>query len=380
MDTFFHDVGQGDCTHIEAGEPSTDNWQIFLIDFGFKPGDYPGESPSQSTLIVLVDRITEISIERGKNKPYLDHLFITHSDGDHWNMLANLVTGTDENGDNLWEAKWPDDTTLEIGKITYGGEESEYRNKGYGWDTIKNACRTPVLPLGPAAHDEMLIDETVTPSWPYLNGELKIYLIGANIPTRASRDPNLKSVMLLIEFKGRKLILLGDGEAGKFYENYLEGWYPEDSNFLNCTAVKLGHHGSRSGTTDAWATATKPEAAFVSSGYGYSHPYCVAIRAIRSAGTIKNAFYHWLTCSDGLNHPYGQQNTQENIFSNLWYVVTDREVSAENNAGKIKKKSYGMFVGVTYLMQWFDDPNDDSFAFSPFDNVWPGQNKPITIL
>lgn len=103
-------------------------------------------------------------------------------------------------------------------------------------------------------------------------------------------DPNEESVVLGVEFGGHRLVFMGD--AGEPVEQRLRG------RIGDIDVLKVGHHGSRTATSDAWLAEVRPEMAVISVGRGnrYGHPapevlerlarYGAAIRRTDREGTI----------------------------------------------------------------------------------------------
>jgi len=85
-------------------------------------------------------------------------------------------------------------------------------------------------------------------------------------------DPNEESVVLLVEYGRVRLLLTGD--AGLPVEFRLAG------RVGDVDVLKVGHHGSRSATSEAWLDEAKPEIAVISVGahntYGHPAPEVVA--------------------------------------------------------------------------------------------------------
>jgi competence protein ComEC len=85
-------------------------------------------------------------------------------------------------------------------------------------------------------------------------------------------DPNEESVVLLVEYEHVRLLLTGD--AGLPVEVRLAG------RVGDVDVLKVGHHGSRSATSDAWLDEARPEIAVISVGarntYGHPAPEVVA--------------------------------------------------------------------------------------------------------
>ena len=79
-------------------------------------------------------------------------------------------------------------------------------------------------------------------------------------------DPNEESVVLLVEYGHVRLVFTGD--AGLPVESRLAG------RIGDVDVLKVGHHGSRSATSDAWLDEIRPEVAVLSVGARntYGHP------------------------------------------------------------------------------------------------------------
>lgn len=383
MYSYFLDVGQGDCTYLELWDESKGKYANVLVDFGYKERQFTGETPADSALIALVSLITKISKAQKSDVPLLDHLFVTHPDSDHWNMLSALVLGESPRLPNrkLWEEKgWPQGTKLTISQLTYGGDYSAYQDnwyKTYWWGNITKASED-ISDLADMAHDQMAIDGSIQPSWSFFSNTLNIYLLSSNVPKKKNGAPNPKSLVLMFQFSGQKLLLLGDAEPTAIYENYLKEWYEPDLTFLNCKAIKLAHHGSRNGTPDWWAEVVKPEVAFVSGDYYWSHPYYEAISNIQKANTIAPdvKLQHWMTSYSDFLKDYNPLNTTKGIFSSLWYVVTAAKAKALDANGTKHTYKKGWYFGASFLMQWYDDGTKPKYIYAP-ENIWPGPSATV---
>jgi competence protein ComEC len=378
MAMYFLDVGQGDCTYLEVGSGGTADQELYLIDFGYKQRQFNGDHPAYQTLAILVDRITKVSKARGLDEPYLDHLFITHPDSDHWDMIFALVSGTAADLSNLWEKQgWPKGTTLKVGTLTYGGAPKDYSGKSdrhlIWWSTITAAAATKTI-LGNKAHDDQ--DEAtgaVDPRWTGLGGKLSIYLINSNYPQKTGGTANPKSLCLIFEFDGFRLMLLGDAEPTTVGAQ-LKTWYPYDNYaFLQCDVLKLAHHGSRAGTPDWWPKLVKPKYAYVSGDYFWSHPYQEALANVFAAKTLNATFFnHWAASYDDTEKDYKPFQTEKAMFSSLWYVVTSATpVKARNEKGTELTYGKGQYIGIAWLLQKFEGEATPETTFSPED-VWPG--------
>lgn len=85
------------------------------------------------------------------------------------------------------------------------------------------------------------------------------------------QDPNNASVVLRVTCGDTVLLFMGDAEAEA--EEHLLA--VTDAALLNCDFLKVGHHGSDTGTTSAFLAAVTPGIAAISCGkdndYGFPH-------------------------------------------------------------------------------------------------------------
>jgi len=99
--------------------------------------------------------------------------------------------------------------------------------------------------------------------------------------TVSLHDPNEASVVTMAEYHGVRLLLTGDAERGE--EEMLVARY---GSALRADVLKVGHHGSRTSSTDALLAAVRPRLALISVGARntYGHPSPDVIHALTRAG------------------------------------------------------------------------------------------------
>ena len=99
-------------------------------------------------------------------------------------------------------------------------------------------------------------------------------------PPSEQVDQNNGSVGILLEYGEFRALLTGDSER---YE--LEYWLGHDS-IPQVQVLKVAHHGSWNGTTEAWATRTRPQVAVISVGANnqYGHPAAEVVALWTSLG------------------------------------------------------------------------------------------------
>jgi competence protein ComEC len=102
-------------------------------------------------------------------------------------------------------------------------------------------------------------------------------------------DLNEDSVVLLVRYRGFEALFAGD--AGLDAEQRLRG------RVGRVDILKVGHHGSRSATSDSWLAELAPKAAVISVGEGnrYGHPAPEALQRLAAHGVEI-----WRTDRDGM--------------------------------------------------------------------------------
>lgn len=99
--------------------------------------------------------------------------------------------------------------------------------------------------------------------------------------TVALDDPNAASTVVRARYGDVRLLLTGDAEAAE------EGWLLDaDREALRAEILKVGHHGSRTSSTEAFIDAVRPRVALVSVGAAntYGHPSPEVMRRLTAAG------------------------------------------------------------------------------------------------
>lgn len=89
-------------------------------------------------------------------------------------------------------------------------------------------------------------------------------------------DTNAASIVLRIRYGDRSILLSGD--LPKNIEEYEAAVHGEG---LSSDVLKLGHHGSRTSSSEAWLRVVRPEVAVISAGrenrYGHPHEEVLAL-------------------------------------------------------------------------------------------------------
>jgi len=107
----------------------------------------------------------------------------------------------------------------------------------------------------------------------------------------SDRGPNDNSFVLRVGYGGRSFLLVGDAEREE-ETALLAAARPH----LLADVLKVGHHGSRTSSSDEFLAAVAPREAIVSVGRRnrFGHPHPVALHALATAGARV-----WRTDRDG---------------------------------------------------------------------------------
>lgn len=229
------DVGQGDGIVVESPQGAR-----FLID---------GGSSNKSS----VGKYQLLPFLKSRGISRLDGILVSHTDEDH-------ISGVRE----LLEFAAKDLTTLEIGELIL--PEWETPPEAYG-ELCELAVRAGI-PVEKAAAGEQLSLGGMT------------FVVLSPEPGAAGADVNEEGMVLELRYGAFRGLFTGDiGEETE--ERLLREGLLSDVDFL-----KVGHHGSRYSTGEAFLETVCPELAVisVSSTNTYGHPHPDTIERLEEAG------------------------------------------------------------------------------------------------
>lgn len=212
----FLNVGQGDSIYIE-----TPSGKQFLID----GGENKTAQRKLSEILPFYDTT-------------LDGIFMTHTDKDHsgglFDILQNLQVKNVFNS-GLFNAE---EIRLGLQDLFSVSEEMSLREGD-------------VIDFGDGVFLEVL--------WP-----------PRVIADVSLKDSNDFSLVLRLVFGENSFIFMGD--APKQVENYIISKY---GTLLDIDVLKVGHHGSKTSTSEEFLSATTPELSIISAGKdnSYGHPH-----------------------------------------------------------------------------------------------------------
>jgi competence protein ComEC len=214
------DIGQGDAILVEAPSGAS-----ALVDGGPDP-----------------DRTLR---ELGQTLPFhrrrIDVLVVTHPHVDHFGGVVEVLRRYD------------------VGSVVHAGRPAE--NEAYR-RLLETAAAEPGGRVSAAEAGQRIAVGEVT---------LEVLFPTADDVTAPLPDDDLNngSVVILLRYRGFEALLTGDAEAP------VEALLADRGQLRPVDVLKVGHHGSDSGTTPGFVAATRPRLALISVGEGntYGHPH-----------------------------------------------------------------------------------------------------------
>ena len=205
----------------------------------------------------------------------LDYLVLTHPDSDHIGGADVIITKFDI--DKVFMSPFTKDNNW------YADLLNALKYKGYSWST-------------PAVGGD------------YNLGDASFTVVA---PNRIYDDPNNSSIALVIQYGDTRFLFTGDASE--------EAEADIVSNGLNISAdvYKLGHHGSRTASTEAFLEKVNPKCVVISCATGneYGHPHEEALQRIK-----KYAPEIYRTDEQGtiVAHSDGEKITWDHSPSTTW--------------------------------------------------------------
>jgi len=210
----FLDVGQGDAVLLQT----PDGYDV-LIDGG------------KSSVV-----LQQLAAEQPWNDRAIDVVIATHPDTDHVGGLVDVLQRYTVDSIVLTEAE--SDTPAALAFAAAVTAENA---------TLKYARAGQVIQIGASTTIEILSPASDTSAW----------------------GSNAASVVVRVVYGDTAFMLTGDAPAG--VEDYLVGTY---GSSLASDVLKLGHHGSKTSTSELFLNAVQPQYAVVSASLdnSYGHP------------------------------------------------------------------------------------------------------------
>lgn len=232
----FLDVGQGDSTVI-----STFDGRAIVIDGG---GWYGTEIGKNTGVKVVEPYLEYLGIKE------LDGIFLTHFDSDHMIGVIELCENVPVKA--LYISSYPYEDTQ-------------------NWQTLKEILEKQNIMLytvGAGDAADWGKDGKIDCLYP-LEG---VKFLGD--------DDNHGSLVLKYEYGGTKVLLTGDGATEDERVMLSKGTQ------VSAEIIKLGHHGSKYSSSEAFLSAVSPSIGIISCGLGniYGHPHEETLQRLNAQG------------------------------------------------------------------------------------------------
>ncbi|MET3290151.1 UNVERIFIED_CONTAM: competence protein ComEC [Brevibacillus sp. OAP136] len=240
----FLDVGQGDSAVVEIG-----NRLVYVIDSGGTPA-FAKEQWKMRRDPFEVGKDTVLPFLRSRGIERIDRLVMTHGDYDHIGGFGGVLPHM-ETAAALVNGKEPGHTELQL--------HTELRRK-----------KIPIVTgqTGQSWQDGPHV------RWTWLSPGFD-----------RSVENNDASIVLLLEAYGKRILFTGD--MGEEVEQRLA----KEGLLSPIDVLKVGHHGSKTGTSELLLDRTRPTLAIISVGqknrYGHPAPEILARLKARGIHTIR---------------------------------------------------------------------------------------------
>ncbi|PTL80739.1 ComEC/Rec2 family competence protein [Vitiosangium sp. GDMCC 1.1324] len=301
LDIYFLDVGQGDGTFIICPDKTT-----ILVDLGSKKNGHIAGKDAIDTIDGLM---------KGKTK--IDYLFVTHGDGDHYNLIPELVK-----------------SGFSFGKVYYSGPKSDYNKDMQG--VINNSSSAGFLDQAHSTEKKPLL--TIGSA----SNQVDVFLLSANYPSEDDDDKNAKSICLMLAYGSLKAILMGDAEAET--EDFIMQTFTKA--FLKADVLKLAHHGADSTNQESWLKVVQPRIVSASADQKWGHPYSSTIDRVLKGKRLADIYKHDIVAGSYVqsarDYDWETRSTKKAILTNLYEITGSMGTSWQA-------------AGVAYLVQLGDD-------------------------
>ena len=220
----FINVGQGDCALIKYND------MCWLVDAGYNLG---------LGIIDITKYLPEIGVEE------LSGLVLTHPHPDHyWNIKYIF----EKFNPKKFYFSYLDPPVNIIDKLN----ALQYKSR----------VEEPIKKFKEKNPDNCIQVKSGSTIFESEDKNFSISVIG---PTKKHEDVNDNSVVLLIKYKNKRILMMGDAGVGSEKE-ILEYVEKQNIDISNVDLVKIGHHGNSSASSPEFVKHTNPDAIVNSTG------------------------------------------------------------------------------------------------------------------
>lgn len=242
LEVLCMDVGQGDGALIR-----TPGGEVFLVDGGSSSEQELWERQISQTLKYYGIRT-------------IDAVFLSHADQDHVSGILEFLKSYEPGlaGENVHG--------ITLGRLILPptADPDDFR------ELSMLACQKGIavsrMEQGMTFGEDRWSIVALSPGQEYLTG-----------------DANEDSLVLLLQYSSFRMLFTGDleGEAEQALSERMQG-------ALRADVLKVGHHGSANGSSEAFLAQVQPKAAVISCGKRnrYGHPAPEAVRRLEESGSM----------------------------------------------------------------------------------------------
>lgn len=246
MEILCMDVGQGDGTLLRMPDG-----MVCLIDGG-----------SSSEKKVWENRISQVLCYYGEDE--IDYILLSHADADHINGIEQFLTEYEENaaGKNMHGI------TVHAIVLPPTADAEDFQKLC----ELGRAHRVPIY--------RMNAGDTIGGSGKEAQKNWKLQALAPK-ESELSGDKNEDSMVLLFQYGAFRMLFTGDLEGSA------EDALAEKAQNLKADVLKVGHHGSKNGTSEAFLEKVKPSSAVISCAAEnrYGHPAEETVERLEQSGT-----------------------------------------------------------------------------------------------
>ena len=270
----FVDVGQGDCIIIEL--PDGKN---VLIDSGEK---------NYKQLDYYIKNKTSVKV--------FDYVIATHADADHIGNFDDIFKNYEVKYVYRPYVKYSGTNFTFDDEFNQGSSKYKQKSNAYGTflNYLKNETYTENDETKPCGYEFFTHESDFAGKIQY-NDEVYEYYFDFLTPTIELSSlvytiANDYSPIIKFTYQGVDILFTGDSEGGDEGDGeddfvaYYKNLNPAD---LDVEILKVGHHGSRSSTTQELLDLVKPEYSVIQCGIdnSYKHPHQVTLDRLLAAGS-----------------------------------------------------------------------------------------------
>lgn len=324
LNLHFVDIGQGDACIVEL--PDGRN---MLID--------SGKSDKDDKLIAYIDE--NIKGDDGKTIESFDIVILTHSDEDHCGEMADVLTRFPVTG--MFYRPNQEATRsgfTDPGKSKLYGEYNGKNTKAYA-GAIEAGYKGGADGIITNALDEKT--NTITPEG-LTESDEGYYEINFYSPLSSQyNDYNNYSPIIILEYNDNRVALSGDAEKEAEAEFVArakagEGRYAVFTEDFTVQAIKLGHHGSRTSSSEDYLETISTQASrkdvriIISCGKdnSYGHPHAEVLERLEKMGfSEENILRTDVNGTVAMSIKFDEESGKYALFVGADVVRTDSSVN-----------------------------------------------------